>query len=651
MTLTVVGVVIHLSRPREPVSRGKPLSFWFEQIARHVRLDRFQAQAIANGFSVDASPLTGTSLQKRPFSVQQQGEIAWLIRPNGERFFSFGVCCVDRGASRTEFRADNPGYAAWQHHADSNEWAEATLKRLKSWGFTTVGGWSDFQALKKCQDTDVAFAPVLHIGSTAGAPWWDMWDPKIMDRMEQVAREQILALRDDPRVIGYYTDNEIGWWNAILFKMTLEQAPTSGQRQRLMEQLRQTYRSDWSELLRDFIPAPGVENWQELERHGVLFLRPGSNGIRAMRRFLGQLAQRYYSLVHDIVRKYDQRALILGDRYQSFYYPEVAHACAPYVDAVSCNLNASWNDGRFARFYLETLHQLTGKPVLIGEFYMSARENRSGNQNNRGVYPVAATQKERAAGFRTTLTALLRTPCVIGADWFQYYDQPTHGRFDGENFNFGLVDIHDRPYEALTSAACAFDLVALKNQPLVPRLDASQGVPPAPRNPFGQFEPTLALKAWDLERGFVKPISEFPLADLYVCWKPKAIYLGLLAQDVVEDVFYQDKVVRAGERAEWIVATSESARRITARIGAGMEPVVDEPTVRVVNLSGVNGNVRNIACMELPAKLFGQERFKPGDAIEFASTFFTHCRAYDVEWKGRFTLRGGSVRRLKRRDG
>ena len=51
-------------------------------------------------------------------------------------------------------------------------------------------------------------------------------------------------------------------------------------------------------------------------------------------------------------------------------------------------------------------------------------------------------------------------------------------------------------------------------------------------------------------------------------------------------------------------------------------------------------DVRNIACMEVPAQWFGQERFKPGDAIDFASTFFTHCRAYRVEWKGRFTLSG-----------
>src|SRR5262249_226922 len=147
--------------------------------------------------------------------------------------------------------------------------------------------------------------------------------------------------------------------------------------------------------------------------------------------------------------------------------------------------NASWNDGRFARFYLDTLHRLSGKPILIGEFYVAAAENRSGNKNNHGVYPIALTQKERAIGFRNTLQGLLRTRYVMGADWFQYYDQPTHGRFDGENFNFGLVDIHDRPYEALTAMAASIDLAGTKRQPAIARPDASQGVPPAPRNPLG----------------------------------------------------------------------------------------------------------------------------------------------------------------------
>jgi len=33
--------------------------------------------------------------------------------------------------------------------------------------------------------------------------------------------------------------------------------------------------------------------------------------------------------------------------------------------------------------------------------------------------------------------------------WFQYQDHPHGGRGDGEDYNFGLVDIHDQPYEKL----------------------------------------------------------------------------------------------------------------------------------------------------------------------------------------------------------
>jgi hypothetical protein len=43
--------------------------------------------------------------------------------------------------------------------------------------------------------------------------------------------------------------------------------------------------------------------------------------------------------------------------------------------------------------------------------------------------------------------------------------------------------------------------------------------------------------------------------------------------------------------------------------------------------------------MELPARLFGKTKFKPGDTIEFNSTFFTQARADRVEWNGKFTLR------------
>lgn len=122
--------------------------------------------------------------------------------------------------------------------------------------------------------------------------------------------------------------------------MALEQSAESGQRQRLVKLLRETYGESWDKLLIDF-EAEFCHNFEGLGQRGQLWLRPGGNGVKVMRQFLRLVAARYYQLVHDIIRKYDLRALILGDRYQSFYYPEVAEAAAPYVDAISSNLNAS----------------------------------------------------------------------------------------------------------------------------------------------------------------------------------------------------------------------------------------------------------------------------------------------------------------------
>jgi hypothetical protein len=584
------------------------------------------------------SLLRGAGAANAPYSIQERNGISWLAKPDGERFFSLGVCVVDQGVSRGRFNPNNPGYAAFQHYANSNRWAEAALLRLKEWKFTTVGGWSDYPALLQCRDADQAFIPVLAVGMSCGVPWRDMWDTNVIAQMHQIARSKILPLHDDPRVLGYYSDNEMGWWNAQLFKMTLEQAPTSGQRRRLLQLLHETYHDRWPELLKDF-EAEGAGSFEELEQHGMLYLRPGSNGILTYRRFLGLMADRYYSLVRQIIHTYDPRGLILGDRYQSFYYPEVVRASASSVDADSSNLNAAWDDGTFPRYYLDTLHALSGRPIIVSEFYMCAQQNRTGDPNDSSTFPVVVTQKERAAGFRNTVQALVQTPYVLGADWFQYYDEPPHGRDDGENYNFGLVDVHDQPYKPLTAAAKALDLNGIKSGPPATRPDASLGVPPAPRDPLGHFTVRRALEDWDRERGFVKPASEFPVADLYVCWNEEAVYVGVYAQDFAEGGYYRDKILPEADRAEWIISTGEASQPIHARLGPGGPPVCNEPSARIVNLAGEYMNTRNIAAVELPARLFGKVRFKQGDTIELSSTFLDFCRADRIEWKGRFTLR------------
>jgi hypothetical protein len=41
---------------------------------------------------------------------------------------------------------------------------------------------------------------------------------------------------------------------------------------------------------------------------------------------------------------------------------------------------------------------------------------------------------------------------LIGTGYFQWGDQDITGRYDGENYNCGLVDVTDRPYKALVDA-------------------------------------------------------------------------------------------------------------------------------------------------------------------------------------------------------
>src|SRR6266436_5762023 len=47
------------------------------------------------------------SVPVQRFSVQRQDEGWWLVAPDGRRFFSLGVCCVNRGFLPEQFDAES----------------------------------------------------------------------------------------------------------------------------------------------------------------------------------------------------------------------------------------------------------------------------------------------------------------------------------------------------------------------------------------------------------------------------------------------------------------------------------------------------------------------------------------------------------------
>ena len=165
-----------------------------------------------------------------------------------------------------------------------------------------------------------------------------------------------------------------------------------------------------------------------------------------------QTARRYFEVLTRLVRKYDPNHLILGVRFRGEAPRQVVAASKGLTDAQSINYYP--HDAKLDRELFRTLHELSGgQPIIVSEYSFHALDGRSGNRNRFGFPALVKDQKARADGYRMMTTRLARLPYVIGADWFQWMDEPPSGRLrDGEDVNFGVVDVYDEPYEMLVEA-------------------------------------------------------------------------------------------------------------------------------------------------------------------------------------------------------
>jgi hypothetical protein len=66
---------------------------------------------------------------------------------------------------------------------------------------------------------------------------------------------------------------------------------------------------------------------------------------------------------------------------------------------------------------------------------------------------LAKNQEERGVAYRYYVEQCAAHPDVVGAHWFEWVDEPASGRFDGENYNIGIIDVTDQPYRELVAAA------------------------------------------------------------------------------------------------------------------------------------------------------------------------------------------------------
>jgi hypothetical protein len=459
-----------------------------------------------------------------------QAGVHWLVTPCGERFFSIGVNVLD-GGYPTRLLKGRVAYHWGTFYPDLEAWGQLARVRVSRWGFNTAGGWSLHPGMLHLPVT-----PYLELGRTARFHWYDPLHPATEERMRAAARSMVAPYRHNPFRIGYFTDNEVGWWNGPLFTYYLKQPATNHTKQHLIAFLRHYYSDDWERFTRDFVPPPGIASFQHLLHNKGTYaqLRPGSTGIQVVRQWTGVVAGHYYRLAHDAIRAADPEALILGDRLPIYYDPIAVQAMRPYVDVISTNYNVDSPDGWLARYFFDGLRRLAGdKPVLISEWFFAAHENRSGNRNN-GHLMTVSTQAERVRGARKAAARFAREPQVVGMHWFQYYDHPQGGRTDGEDYNFGLVDTNDRPYEELVEALSQVHLrtADMHQQARPARYHATTPLH-VPNAAIDAGDRSLA--EWPKDQALITPLvaSEpaIVFGDLYVAWDAKGLHLAVIAMD------------------------------------------------------------------------------------------------------------------------
>jgi hypothetical protein len=466
------------------------------------------------------------------WSLTTDGGVSWLVTPCGDRFFSLGVNVLDGGYPDRE--SDGKIWYSWKAFTPTlADWTAETRRRLFSWGFNSAGGWALPPELLK-----LPTIINLELGRLARFHWFDPFAPETETRMNALARELVAPYRESPYRIGYFSDNEVGWWAGALFIFYSSKPANSFTKQRWVELLHRHYSGDWSRFAADFLPPSGVESWEALlastERTRM---KSGGAGIRAVREWTGIVAEHYYALAERAIRAADPSALFFGDRLPIYYDPAAVRAMASHVDAIATNYNVDSGDGWIADYFFDGLRKLSGgKPVLVSEWFFAARENRTGNRNN-GHLMTVATQEERALGAATATGYFAAIPEVVGTHWFQYYDHPKGGRGDGEDYDFGLVDINDRPYEHLTSALAAANLQ-------VPEIHANSGSSAggagAPRQMIVLPHASISVHDRSLS-DWPKPSSLLPrlrpspgaveFGDAYLSWTDRGLALATIGQD------------------------------------------------------------------------------------------------------------------------
>jgi hypothetical protein len=343
------------------------------------------------------------------FSRMKGREYIFKAIPNSEEINTAGPI-VNQSAAATS--RPNSSFFCWNLYRRFGKdwyrkWMDFTIRRMDNWGLNTIANWSDPNLCSNHRKTYVATLRGWGIETgQMGMP--DIYDPGYKELVDKAAREQCAPRKDDPFLLGYFIGNEPAWPNREL------------------------------ELVNVILQGDKTPVQNELKRY-----LEGGDTPEKRKAFIYETYAKFINIVNTAIRKYDPNHLNLGLRFGGSASDEIIKASKGFDVFSFNNYGYTVNMNTVKRIY-----DLTGLPMIIGEFHFGVP--------GRGLAPGLAqtvNQEERGIAYSYYVENAAASPDIIGTHWFQWVDQPSTGRNDGENYNIGFVDVTDQPYYDLVNAA------------------------------------------------------------------------------------------------------------------------------------------------------------------------------------------------------
>ncbi len=443
----------------------------------HAQLQAASVQSWPEGFSRWGGWQAGSRQKGRRldstgfFRTHNDGQRWWLVDPDGYLFWSSGLDCVrvDTEAAVSGLRTglswfparDGKFAAVYEKHRDQEmlnylaanlihafgdqdwyqNWAKIALAELRSLGFNTVANWSDWQIARQA---GVPYVRPL-TNSYDNLPliyrdFPDVFHPSFSEVAAAYA-EPLRETVDDPAFIGYFLMNEPTWGFA-------QETPAAGMlfntpqcytRQVLADFLSKKYltedvlASTWG--IKTSFAEIAEGNW----RHVLT-----SAAQTDLEEFSSLMVERFFGGLSQACRAVDPNHLNLGIRYYTIP-PRWALAGMRHFDVFSMNCYRK----RLPAAEMEQISRMLNQPILIGEWHFGALD---AGLPASGIGHVR-NQEDRGKAYRVYVEdAAVKSWCV-GTHYFILYDQSALGRFDGENYNIGFLDVCNQPYPELAEAA------------------------------------------------------------------------------------------------------------------------------------------------------------------------------------------------------